>query len=105
MMDPLFRDLTLGFIKVHILYHAGIEPVYGAWLQEELTRHGYEIGPGTLYPTLHALEEAGYLLVEERVVEGRVRKYYALTEAGAAALHAVREKALELVREIWEGVG
>jgi PadR family transcriptional regulator, regulatory protein PadR len=101
-MDSLFRDLILGFVKVHILYHAGIEPVYGAWLQEELNRHGYDIGPGTLYPTLHGLEKAGYLAVEERVVEGRVRKYYALTEAGDAALNAVREKAVELVREIEE---
>jgi PadR family transcriptional regulator, regulatory protein PadR len=99
-MEPLFRDLVLGFVKVHILYHAGIEPIYGAWIQEELNRHGYDIGPGTLYPMLHALEEAGYLVVETRVVEGRVRKYYSLTEAGRVTLSAVREKALELVEEI-----
>jgi PadR family transcriptional regulator, regulatory protein PadR len=99
-MEPLFRDLILGFVKIHILYHADIEPIYGAWMQDELNRHGYDIGPGTLYPMLHALEGAGYLVVEERVVEGRVRKYYSLTEAGRNALSAVREKALELVGEI-----
>jgi DNA-binding PadR family transcriptional regulator len=101
-MEPLFRDLILGFIKVHILYHAGVEPIYGAWMQDELNRHGYDIGPGTLYPMLHALEDAGYLVVEDRVVEGRVRKYYSLTEAGRNTLAAVREKALELVGEISE---
>lgn len=101
-MEPLFRDLILGFVKIHILYHAGVEPIYGAWMQDELNRHGYDIGPGTLYPMLHALEKAGYLVVEDRVVEGRVRKYYSLTDAGRSTLSAVREKALELVGEISE---
>lgn len=96
----MLRDLLLGFIKLHILYHAGEEPVYGVWLMEELARHGYEISPGTLYPTLHALEEEGYLTVEKRVVEGRMRKYYTLTDAGRQALAQARLQALELIREI-----
>ena len=25
----LLRDLFLGFVKLHILYHAGQQPVYG----------------------------------------------------------------------------
>lgn len=96
----MLRDLLLGFVKIHILYHAGQGPVYGAWLNEELTRHGYNLGPGTLYPTLHGLERAGYLTSERRTVRGRVRKYYTLTPAGRAALDRTREKALELVQEI-----
>ncbi len=96
----MLRDLFLGFIKLHILYHAGEAPVYGAWLMEELARHGYEISPGTLYPTLHALAEEGYLTMEARVVEGRVRKYYTLTDAGREALEKARMQALELLREI-----
>ena len=31
------HDLFLGFVKLHILYHAGREPVYGLWLIEELS--------------------------------------------------------------------
>ena len=96
----MLRELLLGFVKVHILYHAGCEPVYGAWLQAELARHGYKIGPGTLYPTLHSLEKEGHLSKEECVVEGRVRKYYTLTETGRAALNEARAKAQELVAEI-----
>lgn len=98
----MLRDLLLGFIKLHILYHAGIEPVYGAWLIEELSHHGYEISPGTLYPTLHALEEEGYLTVEKRVVKGRMRKYYTLTPMGREALEKARAQAVELIREIGE---
>ena len=69
----------------------------------ELARHGYQIGPGTRYPTLHTLEEEGYLVREEKVVEGRLRKYYALTPEGAEALDEARGKALELVGEIVDG--
>ena len=34
------RDLFLGFVKLHILHHAGREAVYGLGLIEELGRHG-----------------------------------------------------------------
>jgi len=56
----MIRDLELAFIKLHILYHAGKEELFGVGLMEELARHGYEIGPGTLYPTLNKLERAGF---------------------------------------------
>src|SRR5512135_1352448 len=96
------RSLFLGFIKLHILYHAGYGPVYGLWLIEELGRHGYKLSPGTLYPTLHSLEEEGYLSSERQVVAGKVRRCYRLTPQGAVALAEEREKAVELVSEISE---
>src|SRR5512135_2736765 len=94
------RDLFLGFVKLHILYHAGCEPVYGLWLIEELGRHGYRLSPGTLYPILHGLKKENLLTVETRVVEGRARKYYHLTSKGRAALKEGKNKALELLEEI-----
>ncbi len=99
---PLGRDLFLGFVKLHILYHAGQEPIYGLWLIDELARHGYELSPGTLYPMLHSMEEEGLLSSEKRVVDGKQRKYYRLTEAGRRALAQGRDKALELINEIRE---
>jgi DNA-binding PadR family transcriptional regulator len=99
-VEAMLRDLLLGFVKIHILYHAGQQPVYGIWLSEELSRHGYRLSPGTLYPTLRSLEQAGYLISEKRVIEGRARKYYTLTAAGRAALEESRAKAIELVAEI-----
>jgi DNA-binding PadR family transcriptional regulator len=96
----LSRDLFLGFVKLHILYHAGHRPVYGLWLIEELARHGYELSAGTLYPTLHSLQEDGLLISEKRVVGGKMRKYYRLTDAGAEALKRGRKKAIELLSEI-----
>jgi len=96
----LSRDLFLGFVKLHILHHAGREPVYGMWLIEELGRHGYRLSPGTLYPILHGLEQERLLACETRVVAGKSRKYYHLTSAGCVALREGRNKASELIKEI-----
>jgi len=100
--QDMLRNFFLGFIKIHILHHAGEAPVYGLALIAELRRHGYELSPGTLYPVLHQLEEAGYLSRLHRVVNGKVRKYYALTRRGTVALVEVREKTAELVGEVLE---
>src|SRR5512133_824217 len=98
------RDLFLGFIKLHILHHAGREPAYGLWLIDELAEHGYRLSPGTLYPILHSLEKEGLLVTESRVVNGKARKYYYLTEAGRSALVQGKEKAKELLDEIQEPI-
>ncbi len=94
------HDLFLGFVKLHILYHAGREPVYGLWLIEELTEHGYRLSPGTLYPILHALQEQKLLTCETRVVEGKARKYYRLTSAGRKALQEGKQQAQQLLEEL-----
>ena len=98
----LTHSLFLGFVKLHILFHAGKEPVYGLWLIEELARHGYRLSPGTLYPILHSLETEGCLEVENRLVEGKIRKYYRLTEAGRAQLAALDDYWSRLNRTISE---
>jgi DNA-binding PadR family transcriptional regulator len=101
----MLRDFFLGFVKIHILYHAAHESIYGAAIIAELRRHGYEISPGTLYPLLHGLEAAGYLVHSDQVVGGKMRKYYTLTDAGGRALEEARHKIRELVDEVLEGHG
>jgi len=101
----MLRDFFLGFIKIHVLHHAAHEPIYGVAMIAELSRHGYDLSPGTLYPLLHSLEEQGYLSREDRVVGGRVRKYYVITEQGRIALQEARQKIAELVHEVLEEEG
>lgn len=98
----MFRDFFLGFIRIHIPYHALKQPIYGLDFLQELSRHGYEISPGTLYPIFHKLERQGYLLAEKRVVAGKLRKYYRATQKGAFALREAVEKARQLWDEIHE---
>jgi PadR family transcriptional regulator, regulatory protein PadR len=100
--NKMLRDFFLGFIKVQLLHHASREPVYGVWFIEELARHDYHLSPGTLYPLLHNLEATGYLEREDRVVDGKVRKYYAITPLGKEALSEARTKIHELVQEIMQ---
>ena len=101
----MLRDFFLGFIKIHILHHAAEEPIYGLAMLEELKRHGYDLSPGTLYPVLHGLERDGYLVREDQVVGGKVRKYYTITDAGRQALAEARQQIGELVDEVLEGHG
>ncbi|MDQ3462245.1 MAG: PadR family transcriptional regulator [Actinomycetota bacterium] len=94
------RDFIRGAVRLHILHHAAEEEVHGAWMTRELARHGYDISPGTLYPTLHRLEAEGLLASQSRVVEGRSRRVYRATEAGRTVLAEDRAALAELAREV-----
>lgn len=100
MQDQILRKLFLGFIQIHILHHAKKEPFYGAWMIEELKEHGYDMSPGTLYPLLHSMESNKLLDKEERIVDGKLRKYYTITSLGIEILQEARNKAYELFKEI-----
>ncbi len=99
-MSDIFRDTFLGFIRVHVLWHACRERIYGAEMMEELAHHGYEVSPGTLYPILHAMLEAGLLEAQGEVEGGRVRKYYRATPEGRRALVGLQERIREMTREV-----
>jgi DNA-binding PadR family transcriptional regulator len=94
------REFQQAAVRLHILHHAAEDEVHGAWLTKELSRHGYEVSPGTLYPTLHRLEGDGLLVSHRQVVDGRVRRVYRATRAGRAALNEDRRALRELAQEV-----
>ncbi len=97
----LQREILLAFWKVHILYHAGKEPVVGQWILQELRRHGYEVSPGTLYPMLARMEKFGWLVCVSAPDPGsRWRKEYSLTDKGQKVLAFLRGQVEELYREV-----
>jgi PadR family transcriptional regulator len=96
------RDLYSGLIRLHILYHAGREEIFGLGIIEELARHGYKLSPGTLYPILHRLENKGYLRSYEHRDGKRIRRVYKATASGRKALAAAKVKVTELVGELFE---
>lgn len=100
--DRLLKDLLLGFVKLHILHHANISPIFGQEFRNELKRHGYEMSFGTLYPMFHSLVEHGYLKMDKKNVEGKIRKYYAITAKGKNLLAMGKAKAKELTDELFE---
>lgn len=100
MYEKILRKFFLGFIQIHILHHSKKEPFYGSWMIEELQEHGYNMSPGTIYPLLHNMESMGLLEKEERTVDGKIRKYYKITDIGSVVLEEARKKAYELFKEI-----
>lgn len=101
--DELLKHFFGGFIRLHILYHAAHEAIYGVEMIEELRRHGYRMGPGTMYPILHHLQETGLLTCEEVIVAGKRRKTYRITAKGRKLLVQAQAKLKELVAEVVEG--
>ncbi|MHA6804622.1 PadR family transcriptional regulator [Salinifilum ghardaiensis] len=96
----LVREFLRGAVPVHVLHHAAEHEIYGAWMAEELAHHGYPISPGTLYPLLHRMETAGFLASASRLVEGRVRRVYVITETGREALQQLRAVVAEMAGEV-----
>lgn len=89
-----------GLIRLHVLHHAADSPVYGLWLIEELRRHGYRIGPGTLYPILHSLERRGVLRSTLQRNGRARRRVYVATTKGRRTLSRARAKVRELLGEM-----
>jgi len=102
-INPL-RRFQKGSILVHILYHASKEPFYGSWLKEELSKHGYNISDGTLYPWLNRLTYSGLLSLKKINVKGKIRKYYSITEAGKNHFEKIKEYLKELYNEVIKGI-
>jgi PadR family transcriptional regulator, regulatory protein PadR len=100
MKEKIFQRLYRGFMQLHILYHAKNKPVYGVWMMDELKMHGYTIGPGTIYPLLAGMTSSGLLEKTEKNVNGKIRKYYAITPLGIDIFEDAGKKAAELFHEI-----
>ncbi len=94
------REFVRGAVRLHVLHHAAEGGVHGAWMAAELAEHGYSISPGTLYPTLHRMEEEGLLRSANEVVEGRTRRVYTITPAGRRALRDAKRLLAELADKV-----
>jgi DNA-binding PadR family transcriptional regulator len=96
------QELLSGLIRIHILYHACKEPIFGLGMIEELQHHGYKLSAGTVYPMLHGLEKRG-LLRSYQIRHGRRnRRLYRATAKGQKALLRAREKVKVLLGELLE---
>ena len=100
MPDDVLRHLFLGFIRLHVLYHASKESICGAELMEELRHHGYDIGPGSLYPMLQQMVKSGMLTRADEIVAGKRRKNLKITAAGRKLLSKARDQLKELAAEV-----
>jgi PadR family transcriptional regulator PadR len=86
--DPLVSELRRGgLLPFLVLHFLADEPSYGNQLMDRVgaTTGGLlKVNPNTMYPLLRQLEGQGLIAGEWEHPERRSRRFYRLTDAGAA---------------------
>lgn len=82
-----------GSLNLLILHTLSCGALHGYEILRRIRQQSGEVldfTEGTLYPTLHSLEEQGLIEASVTVENGRRRRCYALTPAGESALQEER---------------
>jgi len=83
-------NLLQGTLDLLILRALSLAPLHGLGVArrvEQITRGTFLVKPGSLFPALHRMEEAGWLKSSWGSSDNNRRaKYYELTKAGRAQL-------------------
>lgn len=85
ILEALRLELRRGSLVLAVLGTLRAEK-YGYTLKTELAGLGIEIDEGALYPMLRRLEAQGLLTSEWREEAKRQKRFYRLSDDGAAAL-------------------
>ena len=91
----LDRSFVSGSIPLLVMKLLEDQDLYGYQMIEELRRRSddtFHLKAGTLYPLLHSLEEKNYLYSYEDEANGKVRKYYSITDEGKKYLKGRKEE-------------
>lgn len=88
-------DLLQGTLDLLVLKALALGPLHGLGVSqriEQITKGTFQDKPGSLFPALHRMEEAGWLKSSWGESENNRRaKYYRLTKAGRRQLAAETE--------------
>jgi transcriptional regulator len=89
-------NLLQGTLDLLVLKALSLGELHGLGVArrvEQITGDAFEVKPGSLFPALHRMEEAGWLQSEWGESENRRRaKFYRLTPAGRRQLDAEAEE-------------
>ncbi len=85
-------DLLQGTLDLLVLKALALGPLHGLGVSqriEQITGGTFQVKPGSLFPALHRMEEAGWLIASWGESENNRRaKYYRLSRAGQRQLEA-----------------
>jgi transcriptional regulator len=85
-MRPAKTELPRGTLDLLILKALSLEPRHGVGIARrirQMTKGAFQVSFGSLFPSLHRMEENGWVAAEWRASENNRRaKYYRLTAAG-----------------------
>jgi transcriptional regulator len=83
-------DLLRGTLDLLVLKALSLEPLHGVGISRrvtQITKGAFQVSFGSLFPSLHRMEERGWLEAEWRTSENNRRaRYYRLTSAGRTQL-------------------
>ncbi|MEQ1354642.1 MAG: PadR family transcriptional regulator [Candidatus Acidiferrum sp.] len=83
-------DLLQGTLHLLVLQALGPQPLHGLGVSQrinQITNQTFHVKPGSLFPALHRMEEAGWLKSSWGESENNRRaKFYTLTRAGRRQL-------------------
>jgi len=83
-------DLVQGTLDLLVLKVIALEPMHGwavAQRIRQISGDVLQVGQGALYPSLHKLEQNGWISSKWAISENNRRaKYYTLTRAGRKAM-------------------
>lgn len=99
IIETLRLELRRGTLILAVLGALRTEK-YGYTLRSDLAGLGIEIDEGALYPMLRRLESQGLLTSEWREDAKRQKRFYRLSEDGAAALDKLSEEWRALNRSL-----
>ncbi len=95
-MPPKQTNLLQGTLDLLILKGIGDGEFHGLGISrriEQITRGTFQVKPGSLFPALHRMEEAGWLSSFWGDSENNRRaKFYRLTKAGKSQLEVETEQ-------------
>src|SRR4030081_3425623 len=95
MMNEKKADLLQGTLHLLVLKALAAQPLHGLGVSNrinQITKGTFHVKPGSLFPALHRMEEAGWLKSSWGESENNRRaKYYRLTKAGQRQLKTERE--------------
>ena len=89
------KELTQGSSAMLVLSVLEKEELYGYMIIKrisERSENAFNFKEGTLYPILHNFEKEGFVRSYSVEAEGRVRKYYKITEKGLKTLNEAKEE-------------
>jgi PadR family transcriptional regulator len=83
-------DLLRGTLDLLVLKALSLEPLHGVGISRritQITKGAFRVSFGSLFPSLHRMEERGWVKAEWRSSENNRRaKYYRLTSSGRTQL-------------------
>src|SRR6266545_4503900 len=81
-------ELLQGTLDLLILRTLDLRAMHGVGIAdriEQVTRGAFVVGPGSLFPALHRLDEKGWIEGEwDELETGRRAKFYSITPLGRA---------------------